>query len=150
MARSCTDHRRRGFTLIEVMIVIFVIAILAMIIIPRLVAARRRAKEAQLHADLKQMRDAIERFEATTGAWPPALTDVTAQSADEISADFDGRGGAVERRAYDGPYLVINGAPWLPVDPFTGAANWNYDNASGDVHSAATLTATDGSAYATW
>jgi general secretion pathway protein G len=150
MAMSRLDYRRRGFTLIEMMIVILVISIIAMLVVPRCIAARRRAKEAELRADLKQLRDAIERFEATTGAWPPALGDVTAASKDAISADFDGRGGFVDRAAYDGPYLVVNGDPWLPLDPFTEEANWNYDNASGDVHSSATLNALDGTAYSRW
>ncbi len=150
MAMFLQAHRRRGFTLIEMLIVILVVAILAMLVIPRCIAARRSAKEAQLRADLKQMRDAVERFEAAVGAWPPALADVTAASGAAISSEFDGRGGHVDRSAYDGPYLVINGAPWLPVDPFTTAADWTYDNATGAVHSAATLRARDGTAYSTW
>ena len=83
--------RKRGFTLIEVLIVITVLAILALIIIPRMASASRRGREASLRADLKQMRDAIERFEANTAGWPPALTDIMVADGTSISADVDGQ-----------------------------------------------------------
>lgn len=144
-----TNRRRFGFTLIEVLIVIVVIAILSMLVIPQAMAARRQAKEAQLRGNLKQLRDAIERFEATTAAWPPALSDLMAADGDAISANFDGRGGYVDRLAFDGPYL-LTGDGQLPQDPFTGAADWDYDNSTGDVHSTSTLVGMDGEAYSTW
>ena len=150
MATLVFGHRRRkGFTLLEVLIVITVIAILAMLVIPRVMAAGRRAKEAQLRGNLKQIRDAIERFEASMAAWPPALTDVMAADGASISADFDGRGGSVDRSAYDGPYLAT-GDGTLPEDPMTQAADWNYDNSTGAVHSSGALTAIDGTNYNTW
>jgi type II secretory pathway pseudopilin PulG len=136
--------------MIEMLIVILVISIIAMLVVPRLLGARRRAKEAQLLADLKQLRDSIERFEATTGAWPPDIHDVTAANPSAISADFDGRGGYVDRSAYDGPYLVVNGDPWLPLDPFTQQDDWNYDNTTGAVHSKSDLNALNGTPYNTW
>jgi general secretion pathway protein G len=148
---ACIRKRRgeQGFTLIEVLIVIVVVAILAMIVIPRVMAATRRGKEAALRANLKQLRDAIERFEANTAAWPPALTDVLAANGAAISADADGRGLSLDRNAYDGPYVVSPDGN-LPKDPFTNAADWNYNNSTGEVHSSSTLTAIDGSAYSTW
>jgi general secretion pathway protein G len=148
---ACIRKRRgeQGFTLIEVLIVIVVVAILAMIVIPRVMAATRRGKEATVRANLKQLRDAIERFEANTAAWPPALTDVLAANGAAISADADGRGLSVDRTAYDGPYVVSPDGN-LPKDPFTNAADWNYNNSTGEVHSSSTLTAIDGSAYSTW
>lgn len=142
-------HRRRGFTLLEVLIVITVIAILSMLVIPRAMAARRSAQEAQLRANLKQLRDAIERFEGTTAGWPPSLTDVMATDGSAISADLDGRGGGVDRAAYDGPYLQTGNAQ-IPPDPFTGLRDWAYDNSTGAVHSNCDLTAIDGSHYNTW
>jgi prepilin-type N-terminal cleavage/methylation domain-containing protein len=143
------QRRRQGFTLLEVLIVMTVIAILAMIIIPRVMAAARRAKETQLRGNLKQIRDAIERFEASMAAWPPALSDVMAPDGASISADFDGNGGSVDRSAYDGPYLTT-GDHQLPLDPVTKARDWNYDNSTGAVHSSSTQTALDGTQYNTW
>ena len=150
MATLCLHNRRRlGFTLVEVLIVITVIAILAMLVVPRLMGAHRRAKEAQLRGNLKQLRDSIERFEATSAAWPPSLSDVMAVDGDAISGNFDGRGGWVDRSAYDGPYIQT-GDGNLPNDPFTQAADWNYNNATGDVHSSSDLSSIDGSDYNTW
>ena len=140
---------RRGFTLIELLIVITIIAILAMAVVPRVMAARRRAKEAQLRGNLKQLRDSIERFEANMGAWPPALSDIMAADGSAISANMDGQGGMVDRMAYDGPYLCVSGGG-LPPDPFTGAEDWNYVNSSGEVHSNSSLTGLDGSTYSGW
>ena len=149
MATWQKSLRRCGFTLIEVLIVITVIAILALLVVPRLMGAQRKAKEAQLRGNLKQLRDGIERFEATSAAWPPALGDLMASTGSDISADFDGRGGSVDRMAYDGPYLVT-GSGALPPDPFTEAPDWTYDNTTGAVHSSSTLTSISGSAYNTW
>ena len=150
MATPCSVYRRRfGFTLLEVLIVITVIAILSLLVIPRAMGARRCAKEAQLRGNLKQLRDAIERFEATMAAWPPTLADVMAANGGAISADFDGSGGYVDRNSYDGPYLVT-GDGQLPRDPLTAAADWNYNGATGDIHSSSDLMARDGSAYNTW
>jgi len=146
---GCKSHRRRGFTLLEVLIVIVVIAILSMLVIPRAMAARRTAKEAQLRGNLKQLRDAIERFEGTTAAWPPSLTDVMAKNGAAVSGDMDGQGGWVDRAAYDGPYM-LTGDGGLPRDPFTNASDWVYDNATGAVHSNCNLAALDGSNYRTW
>lgn len=143
------NRRRFGFTLIEVLIVVTIIAILSILVIPRASAARRRAKEAQLRGNLKQLRDGIERFEATSAAWPPSLSDVMAANGAAISANFDGRGGWVDRSAYDGPYL-LTGNGQLPKDPFTAAADWDYDNTTGAVHSSTTLTSLGGAAYNTW
>ena len=143
------SRRRGGFTLIEVLIVIVVIAILSMLVIPRAMAARRCAREAQLRGNLKQLRDGIERFEATTAAWPPLIVDLMAPNGHGISSNFDGRGGWVDRNAYDGPYLVT-GDGQLPKDPFTDSADWSYDNTTGDVHSSSTLVSIGGAAYNTW
>jgi general secretion pathway protein G len=140
---------RRGFTLIEVLIVITVIATLAIIVVPRLMSASRRAKEASLRANLKQIRDAIERFEGDCAAWPPALSDVMAANGTAISADVDGRGISVDRGGYSGPYLhTPDGQP--PKDVFTAAVDWNYNSSTGEVHSSSTLAALDGTSYTTW
>ncbi len=149
MASLVSPRRRLGFTLVEVLIVVTIIAILAMVAIPRVMAASRRAKEAQLRGNLKQLRDAIERFEATSAAWPPSLADVMAADGSAISGNFDGRGGWVDRTAYDGPY-ILTGDGELPEDLFASGADWNYDNATGDIHSSSDLLAIDGTAYNTW
>ena len=54
--------RRSGFTLIEVLIVIVVIAILAAIVVPRLLGAGREAREASLRAHLQEIRNALGLF----------------------------------------------------------------------------------------
>jgi len=149
MSEFFGKRRRGGFTLIEMLIVIVVIAILAVIVIPRLMGAARKAKEAQLRANLKQLRDAIERFEGACAAWPPTLADVMAANGAAVSADADGRGISVDRNGYNGPYLVT-GSGVLPVDAMTGASDWTYDNTTGEVHSSSALAGTDGTAYALW
>lgn len=149
MAAMPLRDRRGGFTLIEVLICICIIAILAMLVIPRLAGAARKSREASLRANLKQIRDAIEQFESNTAAWPPSLNDIMAANGAALSSDADGRGISVDRSAYTGPYLVT-GDGALPKDPITEAADWDYNNSTGAVHSSATLNAVNGTAYSTW
>jgi general secretion pathway protein G len=136
----------RGFTLIEMLIVIVVIAILAMIVIPRLLGAGRKAKESALKGDLQQLRNSIQQFEADCGDFPAAIGDLMTAPA---AGSNGGNGIALDVGAWKGPYMRTsdNG---LPKDPFTAAADWTYVATSGDVHSASTLTALDGTNYSDW
>ena len=136
----------RGFTLIEMLIVIVVIAILALIVIPRLLGAGRKAKEATLKGDLHQLRNSIQQFEADMGDYPASLDQLVATSAPT------GQGGGgldLDSAGYQGPYMRTPDGN-LPVDPFTTAADWTYTAATGEVHSASTLTALDSTAYSSW
>lgn len=68
---SC--RAQRGFTIIELIVVIAIIGILAAIALPRLTRAPRRAEEAVLKTNLRAMRDAINQFYADKGHFPPSL-----------------------------------------------------------------------------
>ncbi len=136
----------RGFTLIEMLIVIVVIAILAMIVIPRLLGAGRKAKESALRGDLQQLRNAIQQFEADCGDFPAAAADLMTAPA---AGSNGGNGIALDVGAWQGPYMRTADGN-LPKDPFTSAADWTYVATSGDIHSASTLTALDGTAYSAW
>src|SRR6266545_6637651 len=61
-----TAHRSlltvRGFTLIELVITVAVLAILTLGVIPLVQVYVKRQKEEQLHAALREMREAIDQF----------------------------------------------------------------------------------------
>jgi len=65
--------RRKGFTHIELLVVLAVIATLLSIAVPRYYSSIDRSKEAVLKENLHQMRDAISRFHADRGSYPESL-----------------------------------------------------------------------------
>jgi general secretion pathway protein G len=64
---------RRGFTLIELMVVLAVVATLLSIAVPRYYSSIDRSKEAVLKENLYQMRDAIGKYHADKGKYPESL-----------------------------------------------------------------------------
>jgi general secretion pathway protein G len=127
--------KQRGFTLIEVLIVITLVVVLASVGLATYTNSVRRAREATLKENLFRMRDAMDQYYADKNKWPAALQDLVS----------------------DG-YLRQ-----IPEDPFTKSADtWQVDNADpdpnnpagepgvDDVHSGSDETATDGSRYSEW
>ena len=86
----------RGFTLIEVLVVMVIITILAGISVAMYQNSIVRAKEARLLTDLKLMREAIDAYHADKNKWPPTLDALATEK-----------------------YIREVG-----VDPITGAADW--------------------------
>jgi general secretion pathway protein G len=147
MSARTPRRSRRGFTLIEMLIVIVVIAILATIVIPRLMGAGRKAKEAALRGDLHQLRNAVQQFEADCGDYPSAVSQLMTQPA---AGSTGGQGIALDVTAWQGPYLRTADNN-LPKDPFTeSSTTWSYTASTGHVQSGSTLTAINGEAYSSW
>lgn len=120
--------RRAGFTLIELLFVITIIGILATIAVPMYHNSIIRAKEATLKDDLYHMRDAIDKYYADNGEYPPSLTALV-----------------------DKKYIRA-----VPEDPFTGSKDaWitiQAEEGHGvfDVKSGSDLIGRNGTAYNEW
>ena len=123
-----------GFTLLELMIVLSIIAILLAIVIPTYSRSIVAAREKALRSDLTQLRTAIWRFTFDKQKAPQSLDDLRAA-------------GYIDK---------------IPDDPMTREPNWEVvqdevllsvdqqEPGVIDVHSASNNTASDGTAYSTW
>ena len=131
--RNISRFSDKGFTLLELMIVMAIMGILITIAQPNLKQSIVRAREAVLREDLYQIRDALDQYYADNGKYPGQLADLVNESEKTKSYLRD-----------------------IPKDPFTGSADWitialeSEEGGVFDVHSASPLVATDGTAYNTW
>lgn len=67
--RHTTTHEK-GFTLLELMIVVVIVGILAIIAVPRFTGVSQQAKQAEAEPILKQLCQLAEADRQRTGAWP--------------------------------------------------------------------------------
>jgi len=145
-------RRSRGFSLLELVIVVSIIGIIAAIAIPRFSRATAGATDAALTGDLAVMRSAIEMFAAEHGGMLPTLTGIVAQLT--TYSDVAGNTNASKTTTYIyGPYL--RKVPVLPVgakkgqtgiDDEDGASiGWIYNATTGEITANTTDTEKDAS-----
>ena len=122
----------RGFTLIEVLVVVTLIVVLAGIGMSTYTTSVRRAKEAVLLEDLFRMRDALDQYNADKGTWPPDLASLVTEG--------------YMRQIPKDPFTDST-ETWQAVMSEPDAANPNAVPGIQDVKSGAEGIAMDGRAY---
>jgi general secretion pathway protein G len=127
---SCS---RRGFTLLELLIVMSIIVILAAVVLPLYQQHVHRAREVTLRASLNEMRRVIDLYASDKGRFPQSPDDlVTAGYLREI-----------------------------PVDPVTGERDWRFETGSDpnfsqdaqgitNVRSSSSEISSEGTPYSEW
>lgn len=132
--------KQKGFTLVEILIVVVILGILAAIVIPQFTQAGNEARESSLMSNLQAIRSQLQLYRIQhLDEWPATLDLL------EDTTDIDGDAWvdlATSGTAY-GPYMRA-----IPVNPFSGQArvaaatgalvDWVYVVADG------TITADDG------
>jgi general secretion pathway protein G len=127
---------RKGFTLLELMIVIAIVGILASLAQPMFKTAVLKSREAALKEDLFNIRNVMDQYYADNGKYPDSLNDLV-----------------------DKGYMRS-----IPIDPFTGSnTSWRLDPYSGgegespessggywDVHSGSDQVGLNGKKYSEW
>src|SRR6478672_1225029 len=66
--------RRRGFTLVEMLVVISIIAVLAALLLPAVNMAREAARRAQCSNNLRNLALAAQQFDSAKGYYPASRT----------------------------------------------------------------------------
>lgn len=133
-ARRAGTHSR-GFTLVELLVVMAIIATLLSLVAPRYMRSVQAARESVLRTNLAGIRDAIDKFRADTGRYPESL--------DELAA---------KRYLREVPIDPVTDRvdTWVSVAPTCGGGSTAPCTGVGDVRSGAEGGGTDGTAYATW
>ncbi|MFQ5655106.1 MAG: type II secretion system major pseudopilin GspG, partial [Planctomycetota bacterium] len=96
-------RRSEGFTLIEIMVVVIVLAILAATIIPQFAGTKQEAKVSTARHDITILENALERYYLHMDSYPP--TEVGLRSLTEAPSDGE--------RGWRGPYIKeLRPDPW--------------------------------------
>lgn len=125
----------RGFTLIELMIVMSLIVILAGIGLAVHANSQTRAREAVLKENLFRMRDAIDQYYADKNAYPATLEALVTEKY---------------LRAIPVDPLTVSAATWQTVLSELDAANPSAQPGIYDVKSGSERQAIDGTQYSDW
>ena len=161
---------RKGFTLVEILIVVVILGILAAIVIPQFTQASTEAKTNSLCSDLQSLRSQIELYKCQHNDTAPTAADFIAKMTQTTKLDGTASGSKERDVANDfeyGPYLER-----VPINPFndkkdagdatqgsitsvaakvspgTDAASWQYNETTGEIWAGNSGATADGTNYA--
>jgi general secretion pathway protein G len=121
---------QRGFTLIELIVVMTIISLLLTLAAPRYFRSIERSKETVLKANLTSTRDALDKFHSDTGKYPEQLEDLVTKHY---------------LRTLPWDPVIERADAWVVEPPADGQAGAVYN-----IHSSAEGSGSNGVPYAQW
>jgi len=115
-------NHRRGFTLVEIMIVVAIIALLAAIALPNFLRARKRSQATHIMNDLRMLDNAVDQYAADTGrlaGFNPGFADV--QNYLKTDTTLYATGADIFGDSY-GPFTV-DSIPVVPTSAFNALSD---------------------------
>ena len=121
--------KQGGFTLLELLIVIVIIGILALLIIPNITSAPKKARDTKRKTDVTTVRKGLEEYFVNNNVYPATLNDLTVGSAPIIATlPTDPKNGSPAQYVYTyapapsgGPYTSYTLDACLENDQDNGA-----------------------------
>jgi general secretion pathway protein G len=107
---------KKGFTLVELLVVMVIIGLLAALVAPRLFPKLGKGKQAAAKAQIELLGQALDQYRLDVGAYPTTQEGLQALMANP----------GVEK--WDGPYLKKN----LPLDPWSRPYNYQSPGTQGE------------------
>ncbi len=117
---------QKGFTLVELLVVIAIIAILSTLAVVALNSARQKSRDAKRVSDIKQVQTALELYFGDQNAYPTAATAVTLGDATHLTlSSTNGFAATAAGTTYMGN---------VPSNPSPNGASYSYTSADGSTY----------------
>jgi general secretion pathway protein G len=136
---------KRGFTLVEILIVVVILGILAAIVIPQFTQASTEAKENSLCSDLQSLRSQIELYKCQHNDIAPTqanfinqmvyCTDIAGVSNASKARDATHQLGPYLETVPENPFNKLSTVEATAARPAAGddSAGWSYIEATGEI-----------------
>jgi prepilin-type N-terminal cleavage/methylation domain-containing protein len=108
-------RRQRGFTLVELLVVIAIIAILVLLLLPAINAAREAARRASCANNIRQLAIAMQNFESARQAFPPSRAGAGGWSAQALLLPYLEENTLARDMDLDQPYSAVLTASGVPL-----------------------------------
>ncbi len=115
-------HKQAGFTLIEIMVVVFILGLLVTLVAPKIIGRTDDARIVKAKADIKGIEEALHLYKLDTGAYPQSL-DVLVGGAGANARNYnpDGYLDKVPIDPWGNPYIYALDGAGHPIIKCYGA-----------------------------